>query len=82
MGTVTVNIAFQDGLLKDIDRVARSEARSRSEFMREAARAYLQRRKRWSDIFTMGREIARYGKLQPADVDREIAARRKRKGAR
>lgn len=79
MGTVTVNIAFQDGLLKDIDRVARSESRSRSDFMREAARAYLQRRERWSDIFAMGRDIAQRGKLQPNDVDQEIAAQRKRK---
>ncbi|OHE78025.1 MAG: CopG family transcriptional regulator [Verrucomicrobia bacterium GWF2_62_7] len=82
MGTVTVNIAFQDGLLKDIDRVARSEARSRSDFMREAARAYLQRKERWSDIFAMGQDIARRGKLQPFDVAREIAAQRKRKAAR
>jgi CopG family transcriptional regulator / antitoxin EndoAI len=82
MRTVTVNIAFQDGLLKDIDRVARSEARSRSEFLREAARAYLQRRERWSDLFALGQDIAQRGKLQPIDVDREITAHRRRKAAR
>ena len=42
MSNVTVNISFQDSLLCDIDRVARAEARSRSELLREAARAYIQ----------------------------------------
>ena len=46
MSTVTVNISFQDALLRDIDRVARGEARSRSELLREAAREYIRRRER------------------------------------
>jgi len=79
MSNVTVNISFQDSLLRDIDRVARSEARSRSEFLREAARAYIQRRKRWSEIFALGRQIAREKGLKPEDVAREIQAYRKSK---
>ena len=38
MGTVTVNIAFQESLLREIDDVSQSESRSRSEFLREAGR--------------------------------------------
>ena len=76
MNTVTVNISFQDTLLKDIDRVARDEARSRSELLREAAREYIRRRERWSGIFAMGQALALEKGLQPADVDAEIAAHR------
>jgi metal-responsive CopG/Arc/MetJ family transcriptional regulator len=51
MGTVTVNISFQDRLLANIDRIARSESRSRSELLREAARIYIERKERWNQIF-------------------------------
>ena len=79
MSNVTVNISFQDSLLRDIDRVARREARSRSEFLREAARAYIQRKGRWAGIFALGRKIAREKGLKPEDVSSEISAYRKSK---
>ncbi|NTV66980.1 MAG: ribbon-helix-helix protein, CopG family [Chlorobaculum sp.] len=41
MGTVTDNISFQESLLKEIDKTAQKKHRSRSEFMREAARLYI-----------------------------------------
>jgi len=56
MGTVTVNISFQDALLNDIDRVAQEESRSRSEFLREAARAYIQRKERWAGTLLKKRD--------------------------
>ena len=76
MSTVTVNISFQDALLRDIDRVARGEARSRSELLREAAREYIQRRERWTGIFAAGQKLARQKGLKPDDVAAEIAAYR------
>ena len=82
MGITTVNIAFRSELLKEIDKVASSESRSRSELLREAARAYIQRKQRWTDIFAMGRSIARDRMLVHEDVSREIAAYRKNKASR
>ena len=82
MSTTTVNIAFQGSLLSEIDRVARSESRSRSEFLREAARAYIQRKRRWADVFAMGREIAETKGLTLEDVSKEINAYRKSKASR
>ncbi|MBW1787966.1 MAG: ribbon-helix-helix protein, CopG family [Deltaproteobacteria bacterium] len=76
MGTVTVNISFQDTLLDDIDRVAQEESRSRSELLREAVRSYIQRKERWAGIFAMGREIAKTEGLKPEDVSREIRSHR------
>jgi len=82
MSTSTVNIAFQTELLREIDEVASEESRSRSEFLREAARAYIQRKRRWTGIFSMGRAIAEAGRLVPDDVSREIKAYRKGKATR
>lgn len=77
MGNVTIKISFQDVLLSDIDRVVRSEARSRPEFLHEAARTYIQRRERWAGIFAMGRAIAKRKGLRPGDEAKEIKSYRK-----
>lgn len=79
MSTCTVNIAFQKDLLREIDAVAREESRSRSEFLREAARTYIQRKRRWDDLFSMGRMIANERDLLPEDVSKEIETYRKEK---
>ena len=80
MSNITVNISFQDTLLREIDRVARTETRSRSEFLREAARAYIQRKERWAGIFAMGRKVAKERGVTPEDVTREIKTYRNSKG--
>lgn len=82
MSTRTVNIAFPESLLREIDRVAETESRSRSELLREAARAYIDRKQRWADLFTAGRQIAREMQLSPGDVSKEIRAFRKGKASR
>ncbi len=82
MSTSTVNIAFQKDLLREIDEVAGKESRSRSEFLREAARAYIERKRRWSSIFAMGRGIAEAKNLTPEEVAGEIRAYRKDKATR
>ncbi len=50
MAVSTVNIAFEKGLLKAIDGVARREHRSRSELVREAVRAYIEQKDRWKKL--------------------------------
>ena len=79
MGIKTVNISFQESLLADIDKVARQEARSRSELLREAARVYIARKKRWDRIFAYGKSQASQRKLSKTDVSSEIATYRKQK---
>lgn len=74
----TVNISFKKDLLEQIDAVAREESRSRSELIREAARMYIERKKRWKKIFEYGRRIRESG-LSEEDVGDEIRRYRKRK---
>ena len=72
MKTNTINISFRNDLLNQIDNIAKEESRSRSELIREAARMYIERKKRWSTIFKFGESLARQKKLTDEDVIREI----------
>ena len=82
MKTGTVNISFQEGLLRQIDEAAREESRSRSELIREAARMYIERKKRWKDIFAFGEKQVRRLRLSGRDVESEIGAYRESKRGR
>ena len=79
MSTVTVNISFQDKLLSNIDRIARREARSRSELLREAARIYIERRERWNQIFAKTSIQSGEQSLTERDVLDEISRYRSEK---
>jgi CopG family transcriptional regulator/antitoxin EndoAI len=72
MKTGTVNISFQEGLLRQIDETAREELRSRSELIREAARMYIERKKRWKEVFLFGEKQGRRLRLSEHDVETEI----------
>ena len=77
--TSTVNISFREELLREIDEVASSESRSRSELVREAARMYIERKKRMNAIIESMRETVRQRGVSEADVAAEIAAYRAEK---
>ena len=73
----TVNISFNDALLKQIDRVAEEESRSRSELIREAARSYIDRKRKWDQIYKLGMQTAKLKGIRPEDIENEIASYRK-----
>ena len=77
MKTGTVNISFQKSLLRQIDDVAKEEARSRSELVREAARMYIERKTRWKEVFAYGKMQAKKLGLKEKDIAGEIRAYRK-----
>ena len=74
-----VSISFEEGLLRHIDEMAREESRSRSELIREAARIYIERKKRWKDIFAFGDKQVRRLRLTESDVESEIGVYRRAK---
>jgi metal-responsive CopG/Arc/MetJ family transcriptional regulator len=79
MAVATVNISFQDDLLKQIDRIAQNEARTRSELIREAARIYIEKKKKWESIFAYGESISSKYKITEKDVNEEIQKYREEK---
>ena len=82
MKSSTVNISFNDELLKRIDQVARQESRSRSELIREAARAYIERRNRWNQIFEFAEKRAKDRGISESDIAQEIGNHRSSVGDR
>ena len=82
MSNVTVNISFQDKLLKEIDSEAARESRSRSELLRQAARVYVRRQKQWEDVFRLGDRLNERNELKKRDVETEIRSVRRRKRRR
>ena len=82
MNTTTVNVSFQGSLLAEIDRVAQIESRSRSELLREAARLYIDRKRRWDRLFAYGKSLAARGHLREEDIAAEIQSYRKQKAAK
>jgi metal-responsive CopG/Arc/MetJ family transcriptional regulator len=79
MASATVNISFSTEILRQIDEVAKNEARTRSELIREAARIYIERKKKWESIFAYGESLAsKYG-FTEKDVNEEINKYRKEK---
>ena len=77
--TSTVNISFREDLLKEIDDVARSESRTRSELVREAARMYIERKKRLRSIIASVQRTVRERGITEEDVEAEIKAYRESK---
>jgi len=82
MQTTTVNISFQGSLLSEIDRLAQAESRSRSELLREAARLYIDRKRRWDKLFAYGKSVVARGQLTEVDVAAEIHTHRQQKASK
>ena len=80
--TSTVNISFREDLLNEIDEVARSESRSRSELLREAARLYIERKKRMQSVIESIRKTVSDRGITEEEVAAEIAAYRAEKKTR
>ncbi len=72
--TSAVNISFRRDLLNQIDEVARTESRSRSELVREAARMYIERKRRMDSVIESIREAVRQRGITEEDVAAEVAA--------
>lgn len=75
----TMTISLPPKLVKEVDRKARTEGRSRSELVREALRQYLARQDRWEQIFSYGGEAAARAGVTDQDVARAVKQRRRKR---
>lgn len=80
--TVTFNLSMPAELLKLVDKQAKSELRTRSDFFRELARAYLIREREWKTAQrVLSAQAKKMGIRTEADVDRVIQEFRKEQRA-
>ncbi|MBW0434921.1 CopG family ribbon-helix-helix protein [Leptospira yasudae] len=75
----TVNISFEKALLKEIDKIAKREHRSRSELIREAARAYIEKKTRWQAIFDFTSKAITQSDISEKDIFNEIKSVRSKR---
>lgn len=66
-----VTISLLPELLEEVERLAKEEKRTRSEFFREAVRRYIEDKK-WERIYRYGRLKAQEQGLTEADVERLV----------
>ncbi|MDR1344723.1 MAG: ribbon-helix-helix domain-containing protein [Tannerellaceae bacterium] len=74
----TVTVPFQEDLLKQIDRFAADNVRSRVDVIVEATRIYVEREQNWQAIFSCGDSLASKNDITEADIMSEIKATRSR----
>ncbi|HEY4695229.1 MAG TPA: ribbon-helix-helix protein, CopG family [Candidatus Nanoarchaeia archaeon] len=73
MKTQTINISIPKSLLEKIDKQAETEARSRSELIREVTRRYIENMEEWQSLREYGREVAKkMGIKSEEDVNRLV----------
>lgn len=75
----TVTISLPPAVASDVDRLARSERRTRSELLREAFRQYAARADRLERAFEMGERAARRLRVREDDVPRIVREYRRSK---
>lgn len=76
MAQRTMTISLPPKLVREIERKARVEGRSRSELVREAVRQYLGRQDGWERIFAYGSKAATKANITELDVARTVKERR------
>ena len=59
MATKTLNIALDEKLIKQIDKAVKRDMGSRSEYFRRLALNDLERRQRWTELMSAGREVGK-----------------------
>lgn len=69
--TKTISISLPPEILKQAERVAKKEGRTKSELVREALRRYIQARE-WEELNSYGRVRARELGIGEEDIDRII----------
>lgn len=75
--TQTITISLPPDLAAEVDRLASAEHRTRSELLREAFRQYVERRRRWEEIFAYGEHKAAELGLTEEGIDAAVKARRR-----
>ena len=72
MQTQTINVSIPTILLQAVDQQAEKEARTRSGFIQETIRAYIERKTGWEKVFRYGRKQARRSGIKPQDLETVI----------
>ena len=74
----TLNISLPKALIDEADRIAKSQASSRSELIREALRVYLADKQEWKELLDYGKKVGKkMGIKSEKDIEEMVDSLRK-----
>ena len=79
MAVATVNLAFDEDLMRQIDFFANNESLTRNDLIYNSVKMYINRKQRLQEIYTYGESIASRNNFTEDDVMEEIKNYRKNK---
>ena len=72
MAVATINLTFDDDLVKQIDLIANNESLTRTDLIYNSVKMYINRKQRLRELFAYGESIASERGLKENDVMEEI----------
>jgi predicted transcriptional regulator len=79
MAVATINLAFDDDLIKKIDLIADTASISRTQLIYNSVKMYINDRQRLQELYAYGENIAAENNFTEEDVFEEIRKYRKNK---
>jgi predicted transcriptional regulator len=72
MAVASLNLAFEDDFVKQIDLIANNESITRTELIYNSVKMYINRKQKLQELFTYGESIAARNNFTEEDVMEEI----------
>jgi metal-responsive CopG/Arc/MetJ family transcriptional regulator len=79
MAVATVNLAFDEDLMRQIDFFANNESLTRNDLIYNSVKMYINRKQRLQELYTYGESVAAKNNFTEDDVMEEIRNHRKNK---
>jgi predicted transcriptional regulator len=79
MAVATINLAFDDDMMRQIDYFADNESLSRTDLIYNSVKMYISRKQRLQELYAYGESIAAKSTFTEDDVMKEIKNHRKNK---
>jgi CopG family transcriptional regulator / antitoxin EndoAI len=79
MGDATINLSFDDDLVKQMDLIANSASITRNQLIYNSVKMYINDRQRLQELYAYGENIASKNNFTEEDVFEEIKEYRKNK---
>jgi predicted transcriptional regulator len=77
MATATINLSFDDDMMRQIDYFANNESLTRTDLIYNSVKIYINRKKRLQELYAYGESIAKKNNFTEDDVMEEIKNYRK-----
>jgi metal-responsive CopG/Arc/MetJ family transcriptional regulator len=72
MAVATINLAFDDGLMRQIDLSANNESLTRTDLIYNSVKMYINRKQKLEKLFAYGERVALQNNFTEDDVIEEI----------